>query len=59
MGRRYYCDYCDKTFIDDIDARKKHINSALHQKIRNEHYQGCRGSWINHLINNIIQLTCI
>ncbi|XP_017770229.1 PREDICTED: zinc finger matrin-type protein 5 [Nicrophorus vespilloides] len=38
MGRRYYCDYCDKVFIDDLDARKKHLNSAHHLKLRKVHY---------------------
>ncbi|KAJ8952977.1 hypothetical protein NQ314_007439 [Rhamnusium bicolor] len=42
MGRRYYCDYCDKTFIDDLEARKKHLQSAHHIKLRNLHYEYCR-----------------
>ncbi|XP_019867715.1 zinc finger matrin-type protein 5 [Aethina tumida] len=42
MGRRYYCDYCDKTFIDDLDARKKHLQSAQHIKMRNIHYENQR-----------------
>lgn len=55
MGRRYYCDYCDKTFIDDIDARKKHINGLLHQNLRKEHYLSCRG-----LTNSLIlRLMCV
>lgn len=43
MGRRYYCDYCDKIFIDDIDARKKHLGSVTHFRQRQEHYAACRG----------------
>ncbi|RZC36555.1 zinc finger matrin-type protein 5, partial [Asbolus verrucosus] len=39
MRRRYYCDYCDKTFIDDLDARKKHLQSSYHIKLRNVHYE--------------------
>ncbi|KAF5299689.1 hypothetical protein FQA39_LY11484 [Lamprigera yunnana] len=39
MGRRYYCDYCDKTFIDDLDARKKHLISSHHIKLRKLHYE--------------------
>ncbi|CAG9827427.1 unnamed protein product [Diabrotica balteata] len=42
MGRRYYCDYCDKCFIDDLDARKKHLQSSNHIKLRNLHYESCR-----------------
>lgn len=43
MGRRYYCDYCDKLFIDDLEARKKHLQSSHHIKLRNLHYESCRG----------------
>ncbi|XP_060519204.1 zinc finger matrin-type protein 5 [Cylas formicarius] len=39
MGRRYYCDYCDKTFIDVLEARKKHLQSAHHIKMRNLYYE--------------------
>ncbi|KAF5272919.1 hypothetical protein FQR65_LT04848 [Abscondita terminalis] len=42
MGRRYYCDYCDKTFIDDLDARKKHLTSSHHIKLRKLHYESHR-----------------
>ncbi|XP_044763574.1 zinc finger matrin-type protein 5 [Coccinella septempunctata] len=42
MGRRYYCDYCDKTFIDDVGARKKHLQSSHHIKLRNWYYDDCR-----------------
>ncbi|KAF2900092.1 hypothetical protein ILUMI_06090 [Ignelater luminosus] len=39
MGRRYYCDYCDKTFIDDLEARRKHLTSSHHIKLRKLHYE--------------------
>ncbi|XP_066256125.1 zinc finger matrin-type protein 5 [Euwallacea similis] len=42
MGRRYYCEYCNKTFIDELEARKKHLQSANHIKLRNLHYEQCR-----------------
>ncbi|KAJ8919712.1 hypothetical protein NQ315_006240 [Exocentrus adspersus] len=42
MGRRYYCDYCDKKFIDDIEQRKKHLQSSYHIKLRNIHYEHCK-----------------
>ncbi|XP_050312260.1 zinc finger matrin-type protein 5 [Anthonomus grandis grandis] len=42
MGRRYYCEYCDKTFVDELEARRKHLQSANHVKLRNLHYQQCR-----------------
>ncbi|KAJ3662139.1 hypothetical protein Zmor_006498 [Zophobas morio] len=39
MRRRYYCDYCEKSFIDDLDARRKHLQSSYHIKLRNLHYE--------------------
>lgn len=50
MGRRYYCDYCDKTFIDDLDARKKHLSSSHHIKLRNLHYELHRGKGLKHIL---------
>ncbi|XP_020286180.1 zinc finger matrin-type protein 5 [Pseudomyrmex gracilis] len=38
MGKTYYCDYCDRTFKDDYDARKKHLSSLQHAKNRADHY---------------------
>ncbi|XP_015609430.1 zinc finger matrin-type protein 5 [Cephus cinctus] len=38
MGKRYYCDYCDRSFKDDSEARKKHISSLQHAKNRADHY---------------------
>lgn len=41
-GRRYYCEYCDKIFIDELEARRKHLQSSNHIKHRNMHYEQCR-----------------
>lgn len=38
MGKRYYCDYCDRSFKDDSEARKKHLTSLQHAKNRADHY---------------------
>ncbi|KAG7198665.1 hypothetical protein KM043_006020 [Ampulex compressa] len=38
MGKRYYCDYCDRSFKDDAEARKKHLSSLQHVKNRADHY---------------------
>lgn len=38
MGKKYYCEYCDKRFKDDPNIRKKHIEGLPHLKARNEHY---------------------
>lgn len=38
MVKRYYCDYCDRSFPYSVEARKKHINGYQHQKLRTLHY---------------------
>ncbi|XP_012277105.1 zinc finger matrin-type protein 5 [Orussus abietinus] len=38
MGKRYFCDYCDRSFKDDPEARKKHLSSLQHAKNRADHY---------------------
>lgn len=39
MGKRYFCNYCDRTFIDDPDSRKKHIQGIAHIRNRSNHYK--------------------
>ncbi|XP_076750007.1 zinc finger matrin-type protein 5 [Xylocopa sonorina] len=38
MGKRYYCAYCDRSFKDDPEARKKHLSSLQHAQNRTDHY---------------------
>ncbi|EZA58092.1 zinc finger matrin-type protein 5 isoform X2 [Ooceraea biroi] len=38
MGKTYYCDYCDRSFKDNVEARKKHLSSLQHTKNRTDHY---------------------
>ncbi|KAG8233925.1 hypothetical protein J437_LFUL005130 [Ladona fulva] len=38
MGKRYYCDYCERTFIDDVQARKKHLLGLQHNLRVKQHY---------------------
>ncbi|XP_035225912.1 zinc finger matrin-type protein 5-like isoform X2 [Stegodyphus dumicola] len=38
MGKRYYCDYCERSFADGAENRKKHLASVHHQKLRKAHY---------------------
>uniref|UniRef100_A0A023F197 Putative u1 snrnp-specific protein c n=1 Tax=Triatoma infestans TaxID=30076 RepID=A0A023F197_TRIIF len=42
MGRRYYCDYCDRGFTDVVDSRKKHLNGISHQRIKKIYYSRVR-----------------
>ncbi|KAK3923686.1 Zinc finger matrin-type protein 5 [Frankliniella fusca] len=39
MGKiRYYCEYCDRSFLDDLKARKKHLSSTQHARMRKLYY---------------------
>lgn len=42
MGKRYYCDYCERSFPDSADNRKKHINGVQHQRRLKLHYDSFR-----------------
>lgn len=39
MGKRYFCDYCNRTFLDDPDSRKLHLKGTSHIRARNNHYK--------------------
>ncbi|XP_020913255.1 zinc finger matrin-type protein 5 [Exaiptasia diaphana] len=38
MGKRYHCDFCDKTFAYSSQNRKKHEQGVHHQRNRKLHY---------------------
>ncbi|KAH9371467.1 hypothetical protein HPB48_022047 [Haemaphysalis longicornis] len=38
MGKRYHCDYCDKTFPDSAGNRKKHLQGTYHMRMKKLHY---------------------
>ncbi|XP_070572215.1 zinc finger matrin-type protein 5-like [Ptychodera flava] len=44
MGKRYYCDYCDKTFPDNAQSRKKHLDGVHHQMKVKAHYDHFKDS---------------
>lgn len=39
MVKRYYCDYCDRSFSYSAEARKKHANGHHHKKLYQLHYE--------------------
>lgn len=43
MGKTYYCDYCDRFFKDEVEARKKHLSSMQHVANRESHYSIYKG----------------
>jgi len=38
MGKKYYCDYCDTSFPDSLEGRKKHNSGLIHQQMKDAHY---------------------
>ena len=45
MGKKYYCDYCDKSLPDNVEGRKKHNYGLVHKKIKQAHYNMFMGKW--------------
>ena len=44
MGKRYYCDFCDRAFADRGVNRKNHFKGVQHKRLRDEHYKAFRGN---------------
>lgn len=38
MGKRYHCEYCNRSFADTPHTRKNHINGVQHKRNRKLHY---------------------
>ncbi|XP_043353907.1 zinc finger matrin-type protein 5 isoform X2 [Dermochelys coriacea] len=38
MGKRYFCDYCDRSFQDNLHNRKKHLNGVQHLRAKKAWY---------------------
>jgi len=39
--RKYVCDYCEKTFYDDPQSRKRHFGGANHQRSKAKWFADC------------------
>ena len=44
MGKKYYCDYCDKSFADNPTNRKNHARGVHHRQARSAHYEHFKGN---------------
>ncbi|KAJ8346752.1 hypothetical protein SKAU_G00281530 [Synaphobranchus kaupii] len=42
MGKRYYCDYCDRSFQDNMHNRKKHLNGVQHHRAKKAWFHSFR-----------------
>lgn len=43
MGKRYFCDYCDRSFQDNMHNRKKHLNGVQHHRAKKAWFDNFRG----------------
>ena len=46
MGKRYHCDFCGKSFQDNPQSRKRHLNGISHQRNRRLHYESVMGTHV-------------
>ncbi|KAK7173185.1 hypothetical protein R3I93_003108 [Phoxinus phoxinus] len=42
MGKRYYCDYCDRSFQDNQHNRKKHLYGVQHHRAKKAWFDNFR-----------------
>uniref|UniRef100_A0A3Q4B3X9 Zinc finger matrin-type protein 5 n=1 Tax=Mola mola TaxID=94237 RepID=A0A3Q4B3X9_MOLML len=42
MGKRYFCDYCDRSFQDNMHNRKKHLNGVQHHRAKKAWFDNFR-----------------
>lgn len=45
MGKRYHCEYCNRSFADTPHTRKNHINGVQHKRNRKLHYDSFKGTY--------------
>ena len=48
MGKRYFCEVCDKTFADNPTNRRNHMKGLTHQRLRQQHYDSFRSKYRCH-----------
>lgn len=45
MGKRYYCEFCDKSIPSDVESRRKHNEGASHLTNRALYYAKYKGEF--------------
>lgn len=43
MPKRYFCEYCWKSFQDTLLNRKKHLKGGSHQRNKRQYYEAVIG----------------
>ncbi len=46
MGKRYYCDYCDKTVQNNTVNRRVHNEGSYHKFMKNQYYSKFMGIFL-------------
>ncbi|CAG8433637.1 10926_t:CDS:2 [Diversispora eburnea] len=57
MVKKYYCDYCDRSFPDNIEARRKHLEGTQHKNKVKQHYDSFKDP-VELLIENSKKSRC-
>lgn len=47
MGKRYYCEFCHKSFPANPENRKKHNEGVVHLTNRAKYYAKYKGVWLS------------
>ena len=50
MGRRYYCDYCDKRLPPGLNHRKNHNKGIQHIENKRKYYRQFQGEEKKHFL---------
>lgn len=48
---KYFCEYCEKTFTDTPEARRKHLDSKQHKLLVKLHYDSFKGMRLTHFVS--------
>lgn len=60
MGKRYYCDYCDRSFQDNMHNRKKHLNGVQHHRAKKAWFDHFKGDFFFYFRNgNILDVVAV
>ena len=44
MARKYFCDYCEKAFVDNPTSRRRHMTGPVHARNVHAHYAAIDGT---------------
>ena len=59
MPKKYYCDYCNKSFQDTPKARKRHFTGQSHLRQRKYYYETVMSKLIREYTSDIALIIVI